>query len=156
MPEGAIGAGAPHLYRLRVYYEDTDAAGVVYYANYLKFAERARTEFLRDLGVGNRVLLDEAGVTLQVRRCVVDYLAAARLEDELVVESRIAGLRGATIEALQSIRRGGLELARLQVTVACVARTGRPTRIPQRLACALAAQLADTNQPQERKLASHG
>jgi acyl-CoA thioester hydrolase len=133
---GKIAAGA-HSLLIRVYYEDTDAAGIVYHANYLRFAERARTEMLRLLGFGQERLRMEAGLAFAVRRCSVDYRAPARLDDELEVESRLAALRRASLDVDQSIRRDGTELARLAVQVACIDEAGRPTRLPLTLRAAL-------------------
>ena len=115
---------------LRIYYEDTDAAGIVYYANYLKFAERARTEFLREAGIAQRALQDDEGVLFAVRRCEIDYLRPARLDDVLEVRSRIVASRGASLTVWQTITLGDQILAQLSVRVACVDRTGRPARIP--------------------------
>src|SRR3546814_20375005 len=81
--------GGEHVLPLRVYYEDTDAAGIVYYANYLKFAERARTEMMRCLGAEHRVLLEEAGIAFAVRSCSADSLIPARLDDLHVVRTRV-------------------------------------------------------------------
>ncbi|HEC14899.1 MAG TPA: YbgC/FadM family acyl-CoA thioesterase [Rhodospirillales bacterium] len=75
------GAGDPHVFPIRVYFEDTDAGGIVYYANYLKFAERARTEMMRSLGVESSHWLDGEGVVFAVRRCDADYRRPARLDD---------------------------------------------------------------------------
>lgn len=122
-----------HVHPLRVYYEDTDAAGVVYYANYLKFAERARTEMLRDFGIDPSALAAVEGVAFAVSRCEVDYLAPARLDDELTVRTRIVKIFAATIEAEQIISRGATECARLIVRLACVNRAGRPVRLPERV-----------------------
>ncbi len=119
-----------HVFPVRVYYEDTDAAGIVYYANYLKFAERARTELLREHGISNRALQEKEGIAFAVRRLSAEYLAPARLDDRLEVRTRITGLHGAAIEAQQDVVREGRDLARLTLTLACVARTGRPTRLP--------------------------
>jgi acyl-CoA thioester hydrolase len=119
-----------HVFPLTVYYEDTDAAGVVYYANYLKYAERARTELLRDLGIEQSQLLAEAGLAFAVRSVAVDYLKPARLDDRLEVHSRLREVRGASIEADQRIRRGDVELVRIEVRVACVNISGRPARVP--------------------------
>jgi acyl-CoA thioester hydrolase len=127
-----------HVFPVRVYYEDTDAAGIVYYANYLKFAERARTEMLRARGVGLRALEESDGVVFAVRRVAVEYLSPARLDDKLEVHSRIAAVRGASIEAEQDVVRDGKDLARMTLTLACVARSGRPARLPQSVAQALA------------------
>ncbi len=126
-----------HLHPLRVYYEDTDAGGVVYYANYLKFAERARTEMLRDLGfepgggTGPPALAAVEGVAFTVSRCEVDYLAPARLDDELMVQTRIVKMFAATLEAEQIISRGATDCARLIVRLACVNGAGRPVRLPE-------------------------
>jgi acyl-CoA thioester hydrolase len=123
-------AGA-HRFRLRVYYEDTDAAGIVYYANYLRFAERARTEYLRDAGIDQRTLRDRDGLLFAVRRCEIDYLQPARLDDSLDVVSRIVALRGASVDMHQTVMRAAEILAQLSVRVACVDGNGRPARIPR-------------------------
>ncbi len=128
MPETA--SAAVHVFPVRVYYEDTDAAGIVYYANYLKFAERARTELLREHGISNRALRETEGVAFAVRRLSAEYLAPARLDDYLEVRTRITGVHGAAIEAQQDVVREGRDLARLTLTLACVASTGRPRRLP--------------------------
>jgi len=134
MPETA--AAPVHVFPVRVYYEDTDAAGIVYYANYLKFAERARTELLREHGISNRALQETDGVAFAVRRLSAEYLAPARLDDYLEVRTRITGVRGAAIEARQDVVREGRDLARLTLTLACIARTGRPTRLPKAVVAA--------------------
>lgn len=119
-----------HVFAVRVYYEDTDAAGIVYYANYLKFAERARTEWLRARGVGQRDLAEREGVAFAVRRLTAEYLKPAKLDDILEVRTRIVSVRGASIDAEQALRREGEDIARLTVTLACVARSGKPARLP--------------------------
>ncbi len=129
MPE--TSASPVHVFPVRVYYEDTDAAGIVYYANYLKFAERARSEFLRERGIGNRALQQSDGVAFAVRRLSVEYLAPAYLDDLLEVRSRITGVHGAAIEAEQDVVRDEKDIARLTLTLACVARSGRPVRLPE-------------------------
>ncbi|MDH3230223.1 MAG: YbgC/FadM family acyl-CoA thioesterase [Alphaproteobacteria bacterium] len=126
-----------HVTSVRVYYEDTDAAGIVYYANYLKFAERARSELMRDIGDGEYGRMVAAGMHFVVRRCVVDYLGAARLDDLLKVHSRMLELRGASIAAEQIVRRGGEDLVTMQVELACLGAGGRPARIPAGLRAAL-------------------
>jgi acyl-CoA thioester hydrolase len=136
---GGKNPGLPnHTFPLRVYYEDTDAAGMVYHANYLKFAERGRSEMLRSLGFGHRRLGQEAGVGFAVRRCSVDYLAPARLEDALTVDTTLTGIGGATLQLRQQVRRGGELLADLDILVACIGRDGRPRRLPSALRAALA------------------
>jgi acyl-CoA thioester hydrolase len=144
LPRSGAVTGGTHFFLTRVYYEDTDAAGIVYYANYLKFAERARTELLRLLGFEQERLRGEAGFAFAVRRCVAEYLVPARLDDELTVASRLTVLRGATLAVEQRIRRGDAELARLGVTLAGVAASGRPVRLPQPLRAALS-QLLPTS-----------
>ncbi len=126
-----------HVTSVRVYYEDTDAAGIVYYANYLKFAERARSELMRDIGDGQYGRMLAAGMHFVVRRCVVDYLGAARLDDLLEVHSRMLELRGASLSAEQIVRRGGRDLVTMRIDLACLGSGGRPARIPAGLRAAL-------------------
>ena len=123
-------ASAVHICPVRVYYEDTDAAGIVYYANYLKFAERGRTELLRAVGFGQRELWDTHGVGFAVREMSADYLKPARLDDSLTVHSRLLTLRGASLQAEQIVRRDADEIARMTVRLACIDRRGRPARLP--------------------------
>ncbi len=129
--------GHRHIFPIRVYYEDTDAAGVVYHASYLRFAERARTEMLRLAGINLSKMRDDHGLVFAVRNCAVDYLAPARLDDLVEVCSRLVNLAGASLEAEQIIGRDGAELTRLGVRVACVDSGGRPARIPAALRAAL-------------------
>ena len=131
-------AAMSHSLPLRVYYEDTDAAGMVYHANYLKFAERGRSEMLRSLGFPHRKLAAEAGVGFAVRRCTVDYLASARLEDDLTVVTTLTKIGAATLSARQEIRREAELLADIDILVACIGRDGRPRRLPSALRVALA------------------
>ena len=137
--------GFSHSLPLRVYYEDTDAAGMVYHANYLKFAERGRSEMLRSLGFPHRKLAAENGVGFAVRRCSVEYLTPARLEDALVVDTTLIELGAATLNLRQQVRRGGELLADLEVLVACIGRDGRPRRLPS----ALRALFASDGPPDE-------
>jgi acyl-CoA thioester hydrolase len=126
-PQGA------HAYPLRVYYEDTDAGGVVYHANYLRFAERARTEALRALDAPHAQMASLHGLMFMVRRVKVDYLAPARLDDSLTVLTETRSIRGASAELRQSVTRAGAVLVALDVQLACVGiADGRPARIPQR------------------------
>jgi acyl-CoA thioester hydrolase len=119
-----------HRQAIRVYLEDTDAAGIVYYANYLKFAERARTDMLRDLGVSHAEMMKRDGLVLVVRRCEIDYLKPARLDDLLMVETEAAKLGGASVDLRQRVLRDGDVLAELKVLVVCIGPDGRPARIP--------------------------
>ncbi|MCK6452261.1 MAG: tol-pal system-associated acyl-CoA thioesterase [Alphaproteobacteria bacterium] len=138
--QAAGGTGADvHVFPLRVYYEDTDAGGVVYHANYLRFAERARSEMLRAAGVTNVELMAREGLAFTIRRCEVDFLKPARLDDVLEVHTRVLALKGARVEAEQVVRRDGDDLARLKLEIACIDRAGRPARLPAVLTGALAA-----------------
>lgn len=147
-----------HVYPVRVYYEDTDAAGIVYYANYLKFAERARTEWLRAKGIGQRALSETEGVAFAVRRVSVDYLRPALLDDALEVRTRIVAVRGASLDGEQEISRDGEILARLTLTLACVARSGRPARLPKvvREALGLVSPQFHKNNDKRTKREVHG
>lgn len=105
---------------VRVYYEDTDAAGVVYYANYLRFCERARTEWLRRLGYGQQAMLADGGTAFVVRSVQADYLLPARLDDALTVDTRVDTLRRASILFHQAVRRDAELLFTARVLVACI------------------------------------
>lgn len=122
-----------HVFPLRVYYEDTDAAGIVYYANYLKFAERARTEMLRALGTNQSRLAAEQGIAFAVSRCTADYLKPARLDDRLEVHTRVTEVGGASLSADQAVKGEAGELVRLDVRLACTNPAGRPARLPKAL-----------------------
>src|ERR1700676_164940 len=120
-----------HRYAIRVYYEDTDAGGVVYHANYLRYAERARTEALRDLGVPHADLVERFGVMFMVRSLEVDYERGARLDDALTVETEVLEVGGATTRLRQTIRNKDGVCAVLAVRLACVRLEGnKPGRIP--------------------------
>ena len=125
--------GFVHLFRVRIYYEDTDSSGLVYHANYLRFAERARTEMLRDFGLVHPALLARHGVAFVVRHLAADFRAPARLDDLLVVETRIKSQRGASVDLRQSIVGNGIDLVEIRLKLACITRDGRPTRVPAAL-----------------------
>ncbi len=127
----------PHQFNLRVYYEDTDAAGVVYYANYLKFIERARTEALIALGLSQPDLTKRFGITFVVRAVTVDYLAPARLEDKLVVTTEITELRRASMKMKQTVTCEERTITYCNVTVATIRTDGRPGRIPAEISTVL-------------------
>ncbi len=117
-------------HKIRVYIEDTDAGGIVYYVNYLKFMERARTEFMRSLGYGKDYIFS-ADLMFVVRDVAVTYKLPARLDDELEATAALAQLRGAGMVFHQSVRRADALLARAEVTIACVDRVGvKPRRLP--------------------------
>ena len=123
---------------IRVYYEDTDAGGIVFYANYLKFFERARTEWLRACGVDQNRLADEADAIFIVRSAAVDYRAPARLDDIVKVVSRIERLGRASVDFAQEAWRDGTLLATGSIRVGCVDRIAlRPAAIPPPVLAAL-------------------
>ncbi|NND21936.1 MAG: tol-pal system-associated acyl-CoA thioesterase [Silicimonas sp.] len=119
-----------HRFDIRVYYEDTDLAGIVYYANYLKFIERARTEWVRGIGVDQARLRAEAGIVFAVRRVEADYLAPARFDDVLSVETDVRSVSGARIVLGQDVLRGDARLFSSVVTLVALTDGGRPARLP--------------------------
>ena len=124
---------------LRVYIEDTDAGGIVYYVNYLKFMERCRTELMRSLGFDKNFIFNE-DLMFVVRDVAVTYLKPARLDDELSATAAVIQLKGATMMLQQSVKCGGEVLAQGQITIACVNKLGlKPQRIPRRMRDSLAA-----------------
>ncbi|HKT17635.1 MAG TPA: tol-pal system-associated acyl-CoA thioesterase [Stellaceae bacterium] len=137
LPPGGVVVDGVHRFPLRVYYEDTDAAGIVYYANYLKFIERARTELMRRYGVEHEKARQSEGTAFIVRRAALEFLAPARLDDALIIETRIAEIGAATIRLTQDVRRGDELLVRADILVATVGRQGRPVRLPPALRSAL-------------------
>ena len=119
-----------HSLAIRVYYEDTDLAGIVYYANYLKFIERARTEFLRALGFDQARLRVEQGLVFAVQRIEADYLSPARFDDKVTVETCVRQVTGARTVLQQEIRRDWKLLFSASVTLVCLSEAGRPVRLP--------------------------
>lgn len=120
------------MWPVRVYYEDTDAGGVVYYANYLKFLERARTEWLRARGFEQTALAAVHGVMFIVRSIALDYRKPARFNDQLEVTVELRDIGASRIALNQAVRRGQEDLASAQVEIACVnTATFRPVRIPE-------------------------
>lgn len=129
-------------FAVRIYYEDTDSGGVVYYANYLKYLERARTEFIRTLGVEQRQFAEETGLAFAVRSLSAEYLKPAKLDDLVEVETAIEDLGRAQVTFAQSIRRGDETLLTATVRVACLdLAKGRPAAIPKSIHEKLKAQL---------------
>ena len=123
----------PHRYSLRVYYQATDAGGIVYHANYLAFAERARSEALRAMGIPHAEMVRLFGVMLVVRRVELDYQRHARLDDELLIETRILEVGGATATIRQQFWRDSDSLAVLEVSLGCArVADGRAARMPER------------------------
>ncbi|HKL66182.1 MAG TPA: tol-pal system-associated acyl-CoA thioesterase [Roseovarius sp.] len=118
-----------HRYPVQVQYEDTDMGGIVYHANFLKFIERARSAWVRDLGLDQNAMRG-AGTVFVVRRVEADFLAPAHFEDALEVETRTLRVTPARLEMAQTVWRGGTALFRAAVTAACLSRSGRPVRLP--------------------------
>jgi acyl-CoA thioester hydrolase len=133
------GAATPHRLPVRVYYEDTDAGGIVYHARYLCFAERARTELLRDLGIDHHRLLVEDGGLFAVRRASIDFRRAARLDDLLVVETGVRFARGARLKLRQNIKKETELFVSIDVELAFISPDLRPRRLPARLSKGFAA-----------------
>jgi acyl-CoA thioester hydrolase len=140
--------GKRHLFPIRVYYEDTDAGGIVYHAAYLKFAERARTEMMRVAGIGHGALLAEHGVQFAVHRCSIEFKRPARLDDALVIDSRIGAVSGATVTIAQNVLRAEhqtrddfLNLVTLSLRLVTLDRQLRPARLPDALRAAVSKYL---------------
>ena len=129
-PATGVLEGSVHILPVRVYYEDTDAGGIVYHANYLRFAERARAELLRMFSADNSALLDSHDLAFVARHCALDYIAPARLDDALEVRSRVVEVRGASLRMAQTVTRNGDDLVRIDIRLACIGRDGRPGRLP--------------------------
>ncbi len=143
---GFIGAPASgvvaHVFPVRVYYEDTDFSGVVYYARYLHFFERGRTEFLRAAGISHQALLEaEDPSVFAVRRLSVSYARAARIDDVLLVRTWFGPLAGARLPIRQDITRDGAVVATADVEVVCLTPKGRPRRAPAVVGAGLAPYL---------------
>ncbi|MBW7921564.1 MAG: tol-pal system-associated acyl-CoA thioesterase [Rubellimicrobium sp.] len=119
-----------HRFTCRVYYEDTDLAGLVYYANYLKFIERARSEWVRELGIDQRRMKADEGTVFAVRRIEADYLSPARFDDLLTVTTQIEAATPARLTLWQEVTRDGAVLFTARVTLVAIGGNGRPTRLP--------------------------
>lgn len=119
-----------HHLTIRVYYEDTDLAGIVYYANYLRFIERGRTEWVRSMGIDQTRLKSEEGVVFAVRRVEADYLSPARFDDLLDIATMVDSATPARLVLKQEVRRDGALLFSALVTLAALTERGAPTRLP--------------------------
>ena len=118
-----------HVFPIRVYYEDTDMGGVVYHANYLRFIERARSDWVRNLGNDQNAMRDQ-GIVWVVRRIEADYLSPAKFDDELIVETEMVSISGVRLTMAQHVRRGETEIFRATVTAVCINSEGKPIRLP--------------------------
>ncbi|WP_439123076.1 tol-pal system-associated acyl-CoA thioesterase [Marivita sp.] len=119
-----------HELRVRVYYEDTDMGGIVYYANYLRYIERARSDWVRSLGVDQNAMREEDGVVFVVRRVEADYLKSAKFDDELLVRTVVKAVTGVRLIMSQEVVRGDDLLFQAEVTVVCIGEGGAPARLP--------------------------
>ena len=122
-----------HSIPVRVYYEDTDLAGIVYYANYLKFIERGRTEYVRAQGVDQAKLREDEGIVFAVRRVEADYFSPAKFDDELTVSTKVTGATGVRVVMHQQVLRDGDVLFDAKVTLVALTADGRPARLPAEL-----------------------
>ena len=122
-----------HRFDFRVHYEDTDMGGIVYHANYLKFIERARSAWVRELGVDQNAMRARDGLIFAVRRIEADYLGPARFDDALQVATRMVQVTGARLVLEQAVSRAGARLFQAVVTVVCLTETGQPARLPAKL-----------------------
>ena len=128
-----------HSIPVRVYYEDTDLAGIVYYANYLKFIERGRSEWVRDCGVDQGALKADQGIVFAVRKVDADYLKPAKFDDLLRVTTDLVALGGASLTLRQEVWRGDEQLFTALVVLVCLHDTGKPGRLPAAVRTALQA-----------------
>ncbi|MGB0843315.1 MAG: tol-pal system-associated acyl-CoA thioesterase [Alphaproteobacteria bacterium] len=133
MATEAVSDGQNHIWHIRVYYEDTDAQGIVYYANYLKFIERARTEMFRKLDMSPSKIQHEHGALIVVSRCDLRFKRSAKLEDLLQIHTNIKLVGGAKIVLLQNVVCNDQLLVTAEVELACINGDGRPQRVPKAL-----------------------
>ena len=142
--------GTEHRFPIRVYFEDTDLSGVVYHANYLRYMERARSDMLRLAGIDQRVTFEAAGGAYAIARLSIRYTAPARLDDALVVVTRVTAVRAASIAIHQTVTRGTVHLSAADVVAALVGSDGRPRRQPRGWTD-LYRRLATQGPPNERR-----
>ena len=138
LPPSGVWDGRRHLFPVRVYYEDTDAAGIVYYANYFRFVERARTEMLRTLGIELSVAPETLGVIFVVHSGEMQYRRPAKLDDTLTVETVLCFLGVASLDARQTVRRGDDEIFQCTLKLASIDAAGKSARMPEALRAKLA------------------
>ena len=115
---------------IKIYYEDTDAGGVVYYSNYLKFLERARTEMLESIGLSNKKLLEDYKTLIIVKSCNIEYVTPARLEDKIQIYSSIETLNKASFDVIQNIKKDDNLIAKAKLKLVTVNQKGKPIKIP--------------------------
>lgn len=121
-----------HDFPVRVYYDDTDAGGVVYHANYLKFCERARSEYLRAMGFENSAIREETGTIIVVKKIEAEYLSPARLDDSLIVQSRLLSIKNTSFVMEQKVVKSGGDIFVMTVLLVFIDdQQGRPAKIPE-------------------------
>ena len=120
-------------FKLKVYYEDTDAGGVVYYANYLKFMERARSDALKSLGFTNKLLIEENTTYIIVKSCNINYIKPALLEDDLEIKSDIKEITKTSFFMLQKVFKGNDQITEAEVHLVIIDKKGKPVKIPETL-----------------------
>lgn len=119
---------------IRIYYEDTDAGGIVYYANYLKYAERARTEFLRHLGINQEEMLKNQGQGFVVRNCNISYKSPAKLDDALNITCKITELKGVSLKMEQKLYKNDTVICEIEISLVFLSLPSmRPTKIPPQI-----------------------
>ncbi|MFK7743522.1 MAG: tol-pal system-associated acyl-CoA thioesterase [Roseobacter sp.] len=121
-----------HHFPIRVYYEDTDMAGIVYYANYLRYIERARSDWVREIGIDQLEMKDQ-GIVFAVRRVEADYIATAKFDDRLEVRTTMTHLTPARMVMAQKVWRGETLIFAADVTIVCIGAAGKPARLPAKL-----------------------
>jgi len=120
----------PFIHEVKVYYEDTDSGGVVYYSNYLKFLERARTEMIGSIGLSNKKLLKDYKTLIIVKSCNIEYLSPAKLEDKLKIYSSIESFKKASFIIIQNIKRDDNLIVKAKLKLVTVSKDGKPIKIP--------------------------
>jgi len=120
-----------HDFPVRIYYDDTDAGGVVYYANYLKFAERARTEYMRSLGFENSKIRQDFGIIIVVKSVEAEYLSPARLDDFLTIQTRLLSVKNTSFVMEQKAIKNETSIFKMTIVLVCVNEDGRPSKIPE-------------------------
>lgn len=118
-----------HTFNVQVYYEDTDMGGIVYHANYLRYIERARSDWVRQLGNDQNAMRD-AGIVWVVRKLEAEYLATAKFEDELTIETEMSDLSGVRLTMTQLVKRGDTPIFQATVQAVCMNAAGKPVRLP--------------------------
>lgn len=119
-----------HRFSIRVYYEDTDMGGIVYYANYFRYIERARSDWVREVGIDQNAMRERDGVVFAVRRVEAEYHLSAKFDDQLDVCTTVASVTGARLVMDQSVMRGDALLFSARVTIVCINDAGHPVRLP--------------------------